>query len=268
MSRLWDGWGRFATFTSGASKGAGTELGQRCDRAVPNRGETETSLSGSKEPVPYNGIHSGPAFLGRSCPLGCSLSAPATGGFSVVSPQCSCMRQAPRKRSGPGPTSWGYYSTIVLILQVGGGKGLMVADAVVPPSPPSNVFGNRGTPPVPPAGAAPPAPRWGIKGVVVVYALLRRRGPAWPAPLSRPLRLACLAPLPNLPPSTRAGTELPPAPCLGGGRRRRLLAWRVGVRFLNWPILGGRDRTAPEGGRGRGGWDRCEARYRAVTARS
>ncbi len=43
-----------------------------------------------------------PPFLGRSCPLGCSLSAPATGGFSVVSPQCSCMRQAPRKRSGPG----------------------------------------------------------------------------------------------------------------------------------------------------------------------
>ena len=28
-----------------------------------------------------------PAFLGGSCPLGCSLSAPATGGFSVVSPQ-------------------------------------------------------------------------------------------------------------------------------------------------------------------------------------
>ncbi len=28
-----------------------------------------------------------PTFLGRSCPLGCSLSAPATGGFSVVSPQ-------------------------------------------------------------------------------------------------------------------------------------------------------------------------------------
>ncbi len=28
-----------------------------------------------------------PTFLGGSCPLGCSLSAPATGGFSVVSPQ-------------------------------------------------------------------------------------------------------------------------------------------------------------------------------------
>ena len=30
-----------------------------------------------------------PAFLGRSCPLGCSLSAPATGGFSVFSLQCN-----------------------------------------------------------------------------------------------------------------------------------------------------------------------------------
>ena len=37
------------------------------------------------------------------CALGgTSLSAPATGGFSVVSPQSKCMRQAPRKRSGPG----------------------------------------------------------------------------------------------------------------------------------------------------------------------
>ena len=36
--------------------------------------------------------------------------------------------------------------------------GALVAEAVVPPSPPSNVFGNRGIPPVPPAGAAPPAP--------------------------------------------------------------------------------------------------------------
>ncbi len=102
--------------------------------------------------------------------------------------------------SGVGwlPTSWGYYSTSVRILQggVGGGGGLRrppadgdgwfclglcpppavglgwrapsisggigLACAAIPPAPPSDVFGNRGTPPVPPAGAAPPAPRLGV----------------------------------------------------------------------------------------------------------
>ena len=33
-----------------------------------------------------------------------------------------------------------------------------------PTGPPSDVFGNRGTPPVPPAGAAPPAPCLGMEG--------------------------------------------------------------------------------------------------------
>ena len=33
-----------------------------------------------------------------------------------------------------------------------------LACAAIPPAPPSDVFQNRGTPPVPPAGAAPPAP--------------------------------------------------------------------------------------------------------------
>ena len=77
--------------------------------------------------------------------------------------------------------------------------------AVVPPGPPSNVFWYRGTPPVPPAGAAPPAPRLGnggalphlplstggrtrcacwTGGLVVACALLQRTGPAWRAPLS------------------------------------------------------------------------------------
>ena len=89
-----------------------------------------------------------PTFLGGSCPLGCSLSAPATGGFSVVSPQCSCMRQAPRRRSGPAAHFMGYHSTIVRILQRGCGSG-----------------GSRGG-----GGAAR-----GTEGL------------AWPAPLSRPL---------------------------------------------------------------------------------
>ena len=41
----------------------------------------------------------------------------------------------------------------------GRGRGFLAAEAVVPPSPPSNVFGYRGGSPLyPPAGAAPPAP--------------------------------------------------------------------------------------------------------------
>ncbi len=117
-----------------------------------------------------------PAFLGGSCPLGCSLSAPATGGFSVFSLQCNMYAAGSEKekRAG-GPLHGGYYSTIVLLLQEGappgrrvllwpapsfnGGSGL--ACAAIPPAPPSNVFRNRGTPPVPPAGAAPLHPAWG-----------------------------------------------------------------------------------------------------------
>ena len=130
-----------------------------------------------------------PAFLGGSCPLGCSLSAPATGGFSVVSPSALCMRQAPRREGGRRPTSWGYYSTMFVFCKgsgafwAGADSGVRSAEGLAwapppaftalqwlggrrcPTGPPSYVFGNRGTPPVPPAGAAPPAPRWG-NGVV------------------------------------------------------------------------------------------------------
>ncbi len=45
-------------------------------------------------------------------------------------------------------------------------RGVGLACAVVPPAPPSDVFRNRGTPPVPPAGAAPPAPCLGDGGGV------------------------------------------------------------------------------------------------------
>ena len=65
------------------------------------------------------------------------------------------------------PTSWGYYSTLVLISQWGWGitwaDGFVLACALLrrrvcfglrrcPTCPPSNVLGYRGTPPVPPAG--------------------------------------------------------------------------------------------------------------------
>ncbi len=122
-----------------------------------------------------------PAFLGGSCPLGCSLSAPATGGLSMVSPQCAMYAAGSEKEKRAwGPLHWGYYSTLVRILQWGGGitwaEGLVVACALLqgrvclglrrcPTCPPSNVFRNRGTPPVPPAGAAPPAPRLGNAAV-------------------------------------------------------------------------------------------------------
>ena len=180
-----------------------------------------------------------PTFLGGSCPLGCSLSAPATGGFSVVSPQCSCMRQAPRKRSGPVAHFMGYYSTIVRLLQEGGGitwaDGFVVACALLqrmvcfglrrcPTCPPSNVLGYRGTPPVPPAGAAPPAPCWGER---------------WGR---------CFV-------TWRVG--MPPG--LPRGRR--------GPPILTFPRAPGQGQRRP-GGFGRGGWDRCEARSSAVTARS
>ena len=146
-----------------------------------------------------------------------------------------------------------------------------MAGAVVPPSPPSNVFRNRGTPPVPPAGAAPPAPRLGAeaasflprrvwsrlpasgggerdRGLTVTEAVVppgppsnvfgnrgtrcTPAGAALPAPclgnggvgVFPPGALGCflalregIHPLPNLPPSTRAGTEPPTRAGVGMG---------------------------------------------------
>ena len=132
-----------------------------------------------------------PAFLGGSCPLGCSLSAPATGGFSVFSLQCNMYAAGSEKekRAG-GRLHGGYYSTLVRILQWGVGiawtEGLVVACAAIPPAPPSDVFGYRGTRCTPGGGCAPCTP-------------------------------------------------------LGERRRRRLLTWRIGTRFLAFP-------PAPPGG--------------------
>ena len=58
----------------------------------------------SKQPVPYNALAPVPTFLGGSCPLGCSLSAPATGGFSVVSLQCNMyVAGSEKEKQAPGP---------------------------------------------------------------------------------------------------------------------------------------------------------------------
>ena len=157
-----------------------------------------------------------PAFLGGSCPLGCSLSAPATGGCSVFSLQCNMYAAGSEKEKragGPlhGATiaqSFGFCNRGRAGASDSGVRPPMGTDGLVlacalhqrrvwlgvrrcPTSPPSNVLGNRGTPPVPPAGAAPPAP------------------------------------------------------CLGQRRRRRFLAWRVGTRFLTCPEESGQAVQTP-----------------------
>ena len=95
-----------------------------------------------------------------------------------------------------------------------GGTGL--ACAAIPPAPPSDVFQNRGTPPVPPAGAAPPAPRLGHGWSCCGLRPPSGEGPVWPAPLSRPLHPPTFSRTGGhaVPPAGAA----PPAPCLGGGR--------------------------------------------------
>ena len=144
---------------------------------------------GSKEPVPYNGIGSGPSLPRRVLPLGLFPQRPCHRGSPQRIPLSEHMRQAPRKRSGPAAHFMGYHSTTVRILQggCGGGPGLrrppaegrdgfVLACALhqrrvwlggrrCPTGPPSNVIGNRGTPPVPPAGAQPPAPAGNGAGV-------------------------------------------------------------------------------------------------------
>ena len=63
-----------------------------------------------------------PAFLGGSCPLGCSLSAPATGGVHRESPCPNICGRLREREAGRLPTSWCHYSTRVRILQVGWGR--------------------------------------------------------------------------------------------------------------------------------------------------
>ena len=71
-----------------------------------------------------------PAFLGGSCPLGCSLSAPATGGFSMVSPQCTMYAAGSKeeKRAG-GPLHGGTIAHPFVFCK--GGGGITWADGFV-----------------------------------------------------------------------------------------------------------------------------------------
>ena len=105
--------------------------------------------------------------------------------------------------------------------EYGAGEGAYGGGRRCPTCPPSNVLGYRGTPPVPPAGAAPPAPcLWGRRGrrfspSAECGGRDKRRlldgwsccglgppsagGLAWLAPLSRPHLLARPDPHPILP---------------------------------------------------------------------
>ena len=122
-----------------------------------------------------------PRFLGGFCPLGCSLSAPATGGFSVVSLQCNMYAAGSEKEKGAGGRLHGGTIAHPFVFCNGGvagprtpasahrwGRMVLSWPAALhqrrdwlglrrcPTGPPSNVFGYRGTPPCTPGGGCAP----------------------------------------------------------------------------------------------------------------
>ena len=151
-----------------------------------------------------------PAFLGGSCPLGCSLNAPAAGGFSVVSLQCNMYAAGSEKekRAGcplhgdiiaqpfvsckgggaeaspeAGGRDWGWVGLLWPAPSFSGGSGL--ACAVVPPARPPTFLGTGGLPLYPRRGLRAPCTllgrRTGLCLIVCVTAFssppaLRRRG--------------------------------------------------------------------------------------------
>ena len=107
-------------------------------------------------------------------------SAPLPQGDSLwLAPSAHVCGRLLGREAGRWPTSWGYHSTSVRILQWGWqgprtpasarrwgrmvlswlapsiSKGSGLACAAIPPAPPSNVFGNRGTRCTPGGGAVP-----------------------------------------------------------------------------------------------------------------
>ena len=115
-------------------------------------------------------------FLGGSCPLGCSLSALPQGDSLWLAPSAHVCGRLLGGDAGRWPTSWGYHSTIVRILQGGwgitwggallwrapsfsGGSGL--ACAVVPPAHPPTFLETGGLPLYPRRGLRPLHPAGG-----------------------------------------------------------------------------------------------------------
>ena len=79
-----------------------------------------TELDGSKEPVPYNGIHSGPNLPRTVLPLGLFPQRSCHRGDSLwLAPSAHVCGRLLGREAGRWPTSWGYYSTPVRILQWG-----------------------------------------------------------------------------------------------------------------------------------------------------
>ncbi len=175
-----------------------------------------------------------PAFLGGSCPLGCSLSAPATGGCSVFSLQCSMYAAGSEKEKRAGCPLHGGTIAHLFVFCKGG-----VAGARTPAS--ARRWGRM--------GLSWPAPSFG-EGSGLACALLRRR--VWLG----------LRRCPTCPPSNvfgNRGTRCTPggglpshAPCLVERRRQRFLAWRVGTRFLTCPEESGQRQRVPPVGRREG----------------
>ena len=161
---------------------------------LPSRYESLVIMErdGSKEPVPYNGSRSGPSLPRRVVGLG-MFSKPLPQGDSLwLAPSTDVMRQAPKeeKRAGgplPGDTiaqSFLFYkrgkagpnldgwSCCGLRLPSAEGLawpapsftgGFVLAYAAVPPTPPSDVFQNRGTSPCTPGGGCAPCTPLGVK---------------------------------------------------------------------------------------------------------
>ncbi len=145
-----------------------------------------------------------PAFFGGSCPLGCSLSAPATGGVHRESPCADICGRLREREAGRLPTTWGTIAHPFVFCKggCGGGPGL------------------RG----PPADGA----GWFCLGLRSPSA----KGLAWPAPLSHLAHPPTFLETGGLPLYPRRG--LRPCTLLGERRRYRLLTSASG-RFLTCP---------------------------------
>ncbi len=108
------------------------------------------SWAAQKKPVPYSGIRSGPSHPRRVLPLGVFPQRPChRGTLHGEPPVLMCAAGSEKEKRAGGPLHWGHYSTPVRILQgrvgITWAEGVVLACDAIPPAPPSNVFGYRGT---------------------------------------------------------------------------------------------------------------------------